>query len=75
MTAKREAELETEVRMLREQVASLERVIAGMQPVIRLDPGYYVAPAAQQQWPQQWWTWPAVWCGTDVISGSISPVS
>lgn len=36
MTAKREAELEVENRMLREQVASLEKIIAGMQPGVHV---------------------------------------
>lgn len=56
MTARREAELETENRMLREQVASLERIIAGMQP-LRLE--HYVAPGCAGYPLQYWypWTW------------------
>jgi hypothetical protein len=54
MTAKREAELEAENRVLREQVASLEKIIAGMQPVFRLDsqPTPYYVP-----YPQPYWYW------------------
>lgn len=57
MTAKREAELETENRMLREQVASLEKIIERMQPVIRLD--HYVAPGCAG-YPYTYW-YPLTW--------------
>jgi hypothetical protein len=73
MTAKREAELETENRMLREQVASLEKIIAGMQPAFRLDsqPVPYYVP-----YPQPYWYWPGwqVTCAAPyaVSSGNIN---
>jgi len=56
MTAKREAELETENRMLREQVASLEKIIERMQPVIHLDGSRLIGAAAPQ--PPVWYWWP-----------------
>jgi hypothetical protein len=72
MTAKREAELETENRMLREQVAVLERIIAQVQPVFRLDSSQLIGCAAPQPL-QQWYQWPPVtWCSTDVASNSLS---
>ena len=67
MTAKREAELEVECRMLREQVASLERVIAGMQPVIQIDPARLTQGCAPYPYWQYWY--PATWT---VTSGDLS---
>jgi len=75
MTAKREAELETENRMLREQVASLEKIIERMQPVICLDSSRLVGAAAPQ--PPVWYWWPnntwttdfTVTCGSGTITG------
>jgi hypothetical protein len=71
MTAKREAELETEVRMLREQVASLERIIAGMHP-LRLE--HYVAPGCAGYPLQYWypWTFTVSNGGNQVIGGSTT---
>lgn len=74
MTAKREAELETENRMLREQVASLERIIEGMQ-----HPAYQVTVpvpgCAPYPWYLQYWYWsPATWSSGNmtVVNGPIS---
>jgi hypothetical protein len=64
MTAKRETELETENRMLREQVTSLEKIIAGMQPVIKLDP--VPGCAGYPHW--NYW-YPSTW---QVISGPVN---
>lgn len=76
MTAKREAELETEVRMLREHVASLERVITQLQPVFRLESSQltsYAAPQPLQQWYQ--WPVPVVTCSADVVNNSLPATS
>jgi hypothetical protein len=75
MTAKREAELETENRMLREQVASLEKIIERvLYPVSQLDSSQLVPYAAPQPLQQQWWTSPGVvWCGTETTQGT--PIS
>jgi hypothetical protein len=75
MTAKREAELETENRMLREQVASLEKIIERMQPVIRLDSSQLIGAAAPQPawywWPNGTWTTDfTVTCGSGTLTGS-----
>lgn len=59
MTAKREAELEVENRMLREQVASLEKIVAGMQPAIRIDPATLTQGCAPYPHWQYWY--PATW--------------
>ena len=55
MTAKREAELETENRMLREQVATLERILgqAVTAPV--------QAPPAAVPGNYGWWQYPNTW--------------
>jgi len=58
MTAKREAELETENRMLREQVADLKAVI---EQVTR-------PPAV----PWHWWV-PATWNSTGVTTSGCAP--
>jgi len=76
MTAKREAELETENRMLREQVASLEKIIERMQPVIHLDSSHLIGAAAAPQPAWYWWpngTWTTdftVTCGSSTLTGS-----
>jgi hypothetical protein len=76
MTAKREAELETENRMLREQVASLEKIIERMQPVIYRPDGIYLAGAAAPQPAWYWWpngTWTTdftVTCGSGTLTGT-----
>jgi len=75
MTAKREAELETENRMLREQVASLEKIIERMQPVIHLDSSRLIGAAAPQPawywWPNGTWTTDfTVTCGSSTLTGS-----
>jgi hypothetical protein len=67
MTAKREAELETENRMLREQVASLEKIIERMQPPVQVNtmPQPYYVP-----YPYGYWYYPAVPC--TVTSGDLT---
>lgn len=74
MTAKREAELETEVRMLREQVASLERIVEEMtRPWLRLDSSQLVSYAAPQP-PLLQYPWPPItWCGTTADIQAVSP--
>jgi hypothetical protein len=67
----RERELETEVRMLREQVASLERIITS-QPAIQVGSQQLVPYAV----PQTWWWNGATWCsGTVTTSDAISPAT
>jgi hypothetical protein len=68
MTAKREAELEAENRVLREHVASLEKIIEQLQYPLTLLHGSYVAPGtAVQPWPN------TVWCGdTSVSTGTVT---
>lgn len=77
MTVKREAELETEVRMLREQVAGLERVIAGMQPVFRIDPARLTQGCAPYPYLQYWYpnTWTVTSGNFSVIADSLSEAS
>lgn len=68
----RERELETEVRVLREQVASLERIIVS-QPAIQVGAQQLVPYAA----PQPWWLGGGmIWCsGSVTTSNAISPVT
>jgi len=63
MTAKREAELETEVRLLREQLASLERIIVS-HAAVQVGPQYLMPGAA----PQPWWWNGITWCNTAITS-------
>lgn len=63
----RERELETEVRMLREQVASLERIITS-QATARVAPQYLVPYAA----PQPWWWNGVTWCSGAITSSDVN---
>lgn len=70
MTAKREAELETENRMLREQVASLEKIVERMQyPLMQVQQPAYFLPNGNY-----YWHWPGyqVTCATDVDAPAVS---
>jgi hypothetical protein len=71
MTAKREAELETENRMLREQVASLERIV---EQVSRPTPCLGSQPYAPVA-PYPWSTPLVTWSGGTETSLENSPVS
>ena len=66
MTAKREAELETENRMLREQVASLEKIIERMQPTVCVDPAKLTQGAAP--YPYWHYFYPWVWSSGSTVT-------
>lgn len=69
----RERELETENRMLREQVASLEGIVRHFsQPAIQL----VSQPLAPGAAPQPWWYPSVTWSSTDTTaSGSPSAIT
>jgi hypothetical protein len=57
MTDKREAELETENRMLRDQVASLEKIIEQIsRPAVTTQWTTTPGAAAWPYYGQQWWS-------------------
>jgi hypothetical protein len=68
MTAKREAELETENRMLREQVASLEKIVGQMAGVQYIP--WYVPNGNMPYWYYQ----PVTWSGVTTSSGDGSGI-
>lgn len=72
MTAKREAELETENRMLREQVASLEKII---EQATRLAVQWNTVPGcAGYPWWIQWYQ-PATWSSGNLNDGTAGGTS
>lgn len=63
MTVTRETELETENRMLREQVACLERVVGQLSAAAAQNPVYVL-----YQYASGYWCWP----GYQVTSGNLN---